>query len=217
MAYTRQNFQDGQCLCAHHLKAMENALCDMPCVESAEVGQVLAVAGVDENGKPTKWKVIKPSGGGGGSGVSPVVDIIDIAGGHRVVITDENGAQYFDVMDGKDGDASGVIPKHNADASAHSELFAKKANKAAVVENSGAVDFEIANNTEYALTGVTSLIMVGNTNEAHGFVTFGSSAPSVSITGFTKSGGDDVASAGASQVWEFSCDNGFILWKNWSA
>lgn len=216
MAYTRQNFKDGQCLCAHHLRAMEDALCEAACVEEAKAGQVIAVAGVDETGKPTGYKAVNMSGGGGG-GTSPVIDIVDIEGGHRVVITDANGSQYFDVMDGEDGDASGVIPSHNADNSAHSGLFSLKVDKPAVVENSGAVEFTIANNTEYILTGVTSLIIAGNTHEARGFVTFGASTPSVSVTGFVKSGGDDVASAGASQIWEFSCDNGYIIWKNWSA
>lgn len=216
MAYTRQNFKDGQCLCAHHLRAMEDALCEAACVEKAKAGQVLAVAGVDETGKPTGYKAVNMSGGGGG-GTSPVIDIVDIEGGHRVVITDANGSQYFDVMDGEDGDASSVIPNHNADTSAHSGLFAKKADKAAVVENSGSFNFAIANNTEYVLTEVTSLTMAGNTNEAHGFVTFGASTPSVSVTGFNKSGGDDVAEAAANEVWEFSTENGYILWKNWSA
>jgi hypothetical protein len=216
MAYTRQNFKDGQCLCAHHLKAMEDALCEAACVEEAKAGQVLAVAGVDSTGKPTGYKAVNMSGGGGG-GTSPVIEVTDIEGGHRVFITDVNGSQYFDVMDGEDGDASNAIPAHNAHTSAHSGLFAKKADKAAVVENSGAFNFAIANNTEYTLTNVSSLTMAGNTNEAHGFVTFGASAPSVSVTGFTASGGDDIASANASEVWEFSCNNGFIIWKKWSA
>lgn len=82
---------------------------------------------------------------------------------------------------------------------------------------SGSVTVTIANNTEYTFTGVTSLNMTGNAYDAHGFVTFGSSAPSVFVTGFAKSGGNDIAEAKASEIWEFSCDNGYIIWKNWSA
>jgi hypothetical protein len=36
----------------------------------------------------------------GDTGISPVVAVEDIDGGHRVTITDKNGAKQFDVMDG---------------------------------------------------------------------------------------------------------------------
>lgn len=39
----------------------------------------------------------------GADGVSPVVTVTAIDGGHRVTITDKNGAKQFDVMDGEDG------------------------------------------------------------------------------------------------------------------
>ena len=42
-------------------------------------------------------------GGGGGGGVSPIVNVVEIPGGHRVTITDINGDQTFDVMDGEAG------------------------------------------------------------------------------------------------------------------
>lgn len=91
------------------------------------------------------------------------------------------------------------------------------ATKPALISLSGSVSVTVEENREYSFSGVSSLIMVGALVKAHGFVTFGSSAPSVSVTGFAKSGGDDVAGAKASEVWEFSCDNGYIIWKNWSA
>ena len=84
------------------------------------------------------------------------------------------------------------------------------------IAQSGSVTVTIANNTEYTFTNVTSLNIAGNIYNAHGFVTFGSSAPSVSVTSFLASGGDDIAKAKANEIWEFSCDNGYILWKNWS-
>lgn len=74
MAYTRQNLKDGQCLCAHHLKAMEDALCDMPCVEKARVGQVLAVAEVDLTGKPKSYAAVDMEGGGGGTSWNDLED-----------------------------------------------------------------------------------------------------------------------------------------------
>jgi hypothetical protein len=115
------------------------------------------------------------------------------------------------------GTATNAVSLHNEDNSAHNVLFAKKVDKPTVVNGTGAITVAVAENTEYIYTSVTRLTMTGNTNEAHGFVTFGSSTPSVSVTGFAKSGGDDVAEAKASEIWEFSCDNGYIIWKNWSA
>lgn len=57
------------------------------------------VKGVDyfdgQNGQPGK---------DGADGISPVVAVENIDGGHRVTITDKNGAKQFDVMDGKDGE-----------------------------------------------------------------------------------------------------------------
>ena len=47
-------------------------------------------------------------GTNGTDGVSPTVAVTDITGGHKVTITDKDGAKSFDVMDGKDGaDGSG--------------------------------------------------------------------------------------------------------------
>lgn len=42
-------------------------------------------------------------GASGADGVSPVVDVVDFEGGHRVTITDADGAKSFDVMDGSPG------------------------------------------------------------------------------------------------------------------
>lgn len=39
----------------------------------------------------------------GEDGISPVVEVIDITGGHRIVITDKEGSTAFDVMDGIEG------------------------------------------------------------------------------------------------------------------
>ena len=43
----------------------------------------------------------------GKDGVSPTVSVAVISGGHRVTITDANGAKTFDVMDGEGGGGSG--------------------------------------------------------------------------------------------------------------
>lgn len=47
-------------------------------------------------------------GSPGTNGVSPTVAITAITGGHRVTITDVNGTQSFDVMDGEDAGGSTI-------------------------------------------------------------------------------------------------------------
>ncbi len=87
--------------------------------------------------------------------------------------------------------------------------------------SSGAVSITVQENREYEYTGVTSLVMVGSNVSCHGFITFGTSSPTVSVSGFGASGGDDITKAAAKEVWEFSVfpHNGksYIIWKNWSA
>lgn len=45
---------------------------------------------------------LESSGGGGGSGdgISPTVEVTGIEGGYRITITDVNGVESFEVMDG---------------------------------------------------------------------------------------------------------------------
>lgn len=50
-------------------------------------------------------------GADGEDGVSPVVEITDIDGGHRVSITDVEGTKTFDVMDGADGEQGPEGPR----------------------------------------------------------------------------------------------------------
>lgn len=47
------------------------------------------------------------NGPAGKDGVSPTVEVTAISGGHRVTITDANGAKSFDVANGKDGGGGG--------------------------------------------------------------------------------------------------------------
>lgn len=116
---------------------------------------------------------------------------------------------------------SGAVSTHNSASTAHSALFAAKEDKPANVSLSGAVTLTVQDNTIYSMTGVTSLALTGAAVECHGFVTFGSSKPTVTVSGFSASGGDDITGAAASQVWEFSVfpHNGgsYIVFKNWSA
>ena len=52
------------------------------------------------------------NGTNGADGISPTITVEEITGGHKVNITDVNGTQSFNVMDGQDGldgaDGSGV-------------------------------------------------------------------------------------------------------------
>ena len=50
---------------------------------------------------------ISAVGTDGLDGYSPIVTVVTITGGHRVSITDKNGTQTFDVMDGEDGVGTG--------------------------------------------------------------------------------------------------------------
>ena len=89
----------------------------------------------------------------------------------------------------------------------------------ASVGGTGAITVTLANNKAYNYTAVTSLAMTGNTSaEASGFIAFTSAAShSVTLTGFTAVGGDDITEASASELWEFSLKKGCIVFKNWSA
>lgn len=82
----------------------------------------------------------------------------------------------------------------------------------------GAVTVTAENNKEYKFTAVTSFnFTVAATTDCHGFVKFASGTPTVTIKGYTKTGGDDVTKAAAGETWEFDCLAGYILWKNWGA
>jgi hypothetical protein len=86
------------------------------------------------------------------------------------------------------------------------------------VVNSSEYNFEVANNAEYRIEGASGLLMTGNNNKAHGFITFGGwIADGIEVLGFKASAGDDITQASAGETWEFSCDYGYIVWKNWGA
>lgn len=86
------------------------------------------------------------------------------------------------------------------------------------VVTSSEYNFEVANNTEYHIEYASGLLMTGNNNKAHGFITFGDRvADVIQVLGFKASAGDDITQASAGETWEFSCDYGYIVWKNWGA
>lgn len=80
---------------------------------------------------------------------------------------------------------------------------------------SGTTNITLQDNYDYTFNNVSTLNLTAGTGSCHGFITFGSSKPTVSLHGFTKVDGD-ITSAAASTVWEFSCYNKYIIFKNWS-
>ena len=80
---------------------------------------------------------------------------------------------------------------------------------------SGNTKITLEDNYDYTFNNVSFLNLTAGTGSCHGFITFGSSTPRVSLHGFTKVDGD-IANAAASTVWEFSCYNKYIIFKNWS-
>lgn len=80
---------------------------------------------------------------------------------------------------------------------------------------SGAITITLTNNHDYTFNNVSTLKLTAGTGSCHGFITFRSSKPTVSLSGFTKVDGD-ITNAAASTVWEFSCYNKYAVFKNWS-
>ena len=49
----------------------------------------------------------------GPDGISPAVEVADIAGGHRITITDANGPHSYDVMDSTEADSGWIQPRES--------------------------------------------------------------------------------------------------------
>lgn len=106
-------------------------------------------------------------------------------------------------------------------ASADNKLMTRQqclalcASKIIETSASGAISKTLSDHHDYTFNNVSSLNLTAGTGSCHGFITFGSSKPTVSLSGFTKIDGD-IANAAASTVWEFSCYNKYAVFKNWS-
>ena len=81
--------------------------------------------------------------------------------------------------------------------------------------STGSIVQTLNDHYDYTFNNVSSLNLTAGTGSCHGFITFGSSTPTVSLSGFTKVDGD-IANAAASTIWEFSCYNKYAVFKNWS-
>lgn len=67
-------------------------------------GQTLEAAmQSNEQALDASFSSVQVIGGGGSDGFSPIVDVEPIEGGHRLTITDAQGTETADIMDGQDG------------------------------------------------------------------------------------------------------------------
>lgn len=78
----------------------------LPQIRNGEPGQYIRIVEVDSSGQVISADSVTPEGAqgeAGQDGVSPVVAVSEIPGGSRITITDVNGTQSVDVMDGETG------------------------------------------------------------------------------------------------------------------
>ena len=102
MAYECQTFKQGQVLtheCMNKIDEWLAYICGREIV-SGEVNADGELFFTMCDGSTLNVGVIVSSGD---DGISPTVEITDIEGGKRIIITDVNGAHTFDIMDGGDG------------------------------------------------------------------------------------------------------------------
>lgn len=63
-------------------------------------------------------ELLNSGGGEGADGVSPTIEVSEIEGGHRLIITDVEGVRAVDVLNGKDGvGIADIYPVHTSDKS----------------------------------------------------------------------------------------------------
>lgn len=80
---------------------------------------------------------------------------------------------------------------------------------------SGAISLTIEDGARYELTNVSTLALTGADVDASGFITFGPSTPTVTLSGFAATAGNDITRASAGSVWEFDCKHGYCIFKEW--
>lgn len=115
--------------------------------------------------------------------------------------------------------SGGIVPHASTHALGGSDAITPSAIGAAAepstVTGSGVVSFAISNNTKYKYSSVSSITIKGNKNTAKGFITFGSTVSTISVSGFDAEQGDDIREAAAKEKWEFNTEDGCVIWTNW--
>lgn len=81
----------------------------------------------------------------------------------------------------------------------------------------GNIDFPLEDGKEYAFDKVTGLKLTFGDIDCFGTVQFGENISAPEVTGYFYTSGDDIAEAKAKELWEFSCKDGRVIWKNWGA
>ena len=150
------------------LESLENMFIQAP--NKAEVGQILSVKAVDENGRPTEWEIIDAPTGSGGDGFSPIASVEQTADGAEITITDKSGTTKATVKNGKDGDDGKTAYQYAKDGgyTGTEEEFAQKMakelpTKLSDLEN----DSSFVKNTDYA-SAATAGVMKVNIGPASG-------------------------------------------------
>ena len=93
-------------------------------------------------------------GSAGSDGISPVVSVETISGGHRITITDAERAQSFDVLDGASGSGSGDMTKAVYDPKGKAQdIFAYADAKQAKITASGILKGNGAGGVSAAVKG----------------------------------------------------------------
>ena len=93
-------------------------------------------------------------GSAGSDGISPVVSVETISGGHRITITDAEGGQSFDVLDGASGSGSGDMTKAVYDPKGKAkDIFAYADAKQAKITASGILKGNGAGGVSAAVKG----------------------------------------------------------------
>ena len=93
-------------------------------------------------------------GKAGSDGISPVVSVETISGGHRITITDAGGSQSFDVLDGASGSGSGDMTKAVYDPKGKAQdIFAYADAKQAKITASGILKGNGAGGVSAAVKG----------------------------------------------------------------
>lgn len=137
--------------------------------------------------------------------------------GEKTTYTVEGSLKVTGDIDLSGGNAAVKDPAKGTDAVNLAYLQKNFEAKPEKKTATGAVTVTAENNKEYKFTAVTSLsLTVAETTDCHGFITFADGTPTVTVSGYTKTGGDDPTKAAGGETWEFNCLNGYILWKKWS-
>ena len=107
MAYECQTFKKGQILTHECMNKIDEWLAYI-CGREIVSGEVNAdgelVFTTCDGSTLSVGKIASSGGSNGNDGFSPTVEIIAIEGGTRIIITDVNGPQSVDIMDGNDGE-----------------------------------------------------------------------------------------------------------------